>query len=269
MFGYHWQALYSFGDAARTMAAVQGAPRTDPVVVEDQKKQDLYTRADDMESRLNTASENGLFAHQPKPDDPKTITYDMILEQVKVAILKGLQDKLSPEEYWEGLEAVDKAQNLYDNAVERVGRWSRFNYVYAGPAAVFMVFTLGVVVWLALKPPAVFMGLPIFLQIPKKIILAGILGSILNGITSLWSNVNQRMYRKIWGTWFVLSPFMGALLGGAVYLAFYVGIISSSPTNTIANPSLAILVALLAGYNWKWAQQLLSNAASIFTVKSP
>ncbi len=95
--------------------------------------------------------------------------------------------------------------------------------------------------------------------------LGGTAGSVLQGITHLWRDVDEGSYRKLWGTWYLLAPFMGALLGGVVYLVFYVGLVSSTQEPNLTNPSLAILIAMLAGYNWEWAQKVLSRTVEILT----
>ncbi len=235
------------------------APPENPTV-EGDFVDDLRSRTDHMETKLNTASENGLFQHQTK------VAHKDILDKLTEAFRLSLKKEISPSDYARAIEALDVAQNLYDTAIQEVGRSKRLIYVYGLPALIYLVSILGIIVWLLLKPPPILSSSPAFLSIPKKILLAGAVGSILRGIWSLWTQVDEMQYRKFWGTWYLLSPFMGALLGGIVYLAFFVGIVTSTLSTNIPNPALAILVAILAGYNWEWAQGVLSKAVQIFSV---
>ncbi len=230
-----------------------------PMSDEKERLKDLYKRADDLETKLNTASENGLFAHQ------KEVTHEEILQELMVALKISIQDKITPDDYVKAIEALDRAQNKFDTAIEKVGRGKRLLYVYGVPSAVYMFGILGVIGWVVLSPPSIFSGLPSFLTIPKKVMLGGTVGSVLQGITKLWNDVDERSYRKLWGTWYLLAPFMGALLGSIVYLVFYVGLVSSTQEPNLTNPSLAILIAMLAGYNWEWAQGVLSRTVEILT----
>lgn len=245
------------------MSAPISSPTDDSVenpTVDSELIEDLRTRVDDMETKLNTASENGLFQHQT------TVAHKEILDKITEALRLSLETAASPAKYARAIEALDVAQNLYDTAIQEVGLRKRLAYVYGIPALIYMVSLLGMIMWIALKPPSLLSSAPAFLSIPKKILLAGAVGSILRGIWSLWTKVDEMHYRKFWGTWYLLSPFMGALLGGVVYLAFFVGIVTSTLSTTIANPALAILVAILAGFNWEWAQGVLSKAVEIFSI---
>src|SRR5947208_557190 len=90
----------------------------------------------------------------------------------------------------------------------------RLVYVYGIPAVVYLVLVLVLIAWTALNLLPSLSSPLIFLSIPAQILLSGSLGSVLRGVTALWFRVDNMEYRKVWGTWFLLNPFMGALLGG-------------------------------------------------------
>ncbi len=222
---------------------------------------DLFERADRLETKLNTASENGLF------EDQSEVTHRAILDQITAALELGLRKELSPAEFSRGIVALDTAQNLFDKAIEAVSLGKKLNYVYGIPTLLYMLLVLALIASTVLwRIPDLSTPLS-FLTIPKKILVAGAVGAILRGIALLWYNVNRREYRKLWATWYLLCPVMGALLGGFVYLAFFATIVTTTLTLNFANPSLAILIAILAGYNWEWAKDILEKLAKVFTAK--
>jgi len=220
----------------------------------------LFNRADDIETQVTTAAENGLFSHQSK------VALAQILEPLAEAFQISLQKEIAPEDYSIAIIALDNAQNLFDTALESIGRLRRLTYVYGVPSLAYLIGILALILLLALKPPSYLSSSPAFLTVPKKILLAGAVGGILRGIIALWNQVDEVTYRKFWDVWFFLSPFVGALLGAVVYLAFFIGIVVSTLSTSIPNPSLAIFIAILAGYNWQWARDVLAKAVQVFNV---
>ena len=140
-------------------------------------------------------------------------------------------------------------------------------YVYAVPMLVYLFIVLGLILSAAVwKIPNLSNGVS-FLYIPKKIFAAGAIGALLQDFWNMWQNVSNRVYRQSWTTLYLLSPVLGALLGGVIYLAFLGGILVSTPTTTFSNLTLPILLAIVAGYNWQWAIDIIENIAKAFSVK--
>jgi len=227
--------------------------------VEDNLVKSLYDRADHLETKLNVASENGLFEHQDK------VKHKEILDRINKALSLSLRKKVSPADYSQAIEDLDTAQNLYDRAIHAVGLRKRLSYIYGIPILIYLMLILVMILIFAwnLQNLLLDFGDQLILSIPIQILLSGAVGSILRGVKALWSQVDQMQYRKVWMTWFLLCPIMGALLGGVVYLAFFVGIAVSTLTVNFANPSLAILIAVIAGYNWEWAQEVLNRVIEV------
>ncbi len=222
---------------------------------------DLFERADDLDTQLNTATENGLFEHQHEVD------HDAVLAPLSEAIEISLSPGLTPGQFAEGIRKYDTALHQFNKALGAVSLWRKLSYIYGIPSLAYMLAVLAFDFWLVFKfLPGYASGLP-FLSIPLEILVAGSVGSVLRGMTNLWYNVDRKQYRKVWATWYLLSPFIGALLGGLVYLAFYVGIAVTTSGAAISNPVLLILVAALAGYNWEWSRDVLAKAVEVFSVK--
>jgi hypothetical protein len=228
-----------------------------PQSVDPKLLQQLYDRVDKLETKLLTASENGLFQKQPK------ITYDAIMAELAKALPASLSKTLTPQDYTAALVSLDTAHRMYDEAIEAAGLSNRLLYVYCAPVLVYLLAMLGAIIYLALKLLPAPAGS--FLTIPINILLSGTVGAILRGITRLWTRINQMEYRKVWGAWFLLAPVMGALLGGVVYLGFFLGVVVTTLKTSITNPALGILIAFVAGYNWEWAQSVIGKITQILS----
>ncbi len=120
-----------------------------------------------LETKLNTASENGLFQHQD------SISHQSILNEISKGLELGLNKELTPAEYTHGIIALDTAQMLFDSAIESVSFWRRLEYVYGFFPLTYLLgillLILSTVLW---QFPNLSSSLA-FLTIPKKILVAG------------------------------------------------------------------------------------------------
>jgi hypothetical protein len=226
------------------------------------RAKELYDRSDDLETQLNVATENGLFIHQ------SVVKHEEILDGVKRVFKISLKQPVSAEDYSDAIGLLDEAQNRLDISLQAVGLRRRLIYVYGAPAVAYLLAVLLFMIWISFWPLPLFSGPLIFISIPLQIMFAGVVGGVLRGVKAVWSQVDKLQYRKFWGTWFVLCPVMGLLLGGAIYLAFVTGILVSTSSAPITNTTLAVLLAILAGYNWEWAEGVLAKIPDIFSVGS-
>lgn len=217
-----------------------------------------------MLTRLDIAQENGLFEHQSAK------LYDDIHAPLMKALGLSVKKNCSAIEYVEARNEIDMARKDLNTAIHKVRFRDKFNYVYGFP---ILIYLLGLLALIAFRENlknlvgplgATHILLP---SIPTQIILSGAIGGILRGIIALWRQVDKMQYRKIWVTWFILCPVTGALLGGVVYLGFFVGILVTT-SGTISNPALPILIAAIAGLNWEWALSVLQNVATVFKVET-
>jgi len=227
---------------------------------------ELYTDwADRLETKLNTASENGLFLLKDEEGYNNILNPLMkaigILAPLVSASKQGLPVNLSPAQYEEARRNVNNAQHLFDRAVNAIGLWRRLLYIYGFFTWLYLILATVGISWVLIRYAPSISGSVLFPSVPIQALLSGSLGGILRGGMALWYDVNRGEYRKVWATWFLLTPIMGALLGGAVYLAFIVGIVATTQTVNFTNPQVSYLLAFIAGFNWEWAVDVLDKVA--------
>lgn len=210
---------------------------------------------DEFEQTVMIASENGLFTRQ------SSVKYED-LEALVVSALRNLTGP-SPDVIKARSEYA-KAYDAFNTAVDRAGFAWRIQYAYAIPCFLYLVAVLAVVLyaWFAFagKLPGQNLAL-----VPTWAFLWGTLGSVLQGFWWLWKQVNVRHFRKHWLVWFLAVPFIGALVGAIMYLAFLAGFIAATKS-TIQDNTVPMLLAALAGFSWEWAVRVLQNLTKLFAV---
>lgn len=75
--------------------------------------------------------------------------------------------------------------------------------------------------------------------------LAGIAGSFLHAAQSLSSYIGNNAFRASWTAWYFLRPWMGGVLGLAIYFAFRAGLVAGTDG---VNPYGVVALGLLGGW---------------------
>jgi hypothetical protein len=232
-------------------------PANLPSTSDEEKKeaQAVKNAVDDFERTIEIASENDLFTKQ------SDVKFDDLEKSVQEA-LSCLS--ASPVDVITARSEFAKAYDSFNTAVRKAGFFWRVQYAFAIPYFLYLVGILAAFLLLVLfvkLPPT-----PTLLPVPKRAFMWGMIGSVLQGFWWLWGQVSDRHFRKSWIVWFLAVPFIGALLGGIMYLAFSVGVVAATKT-TLQDPSVPLLLAALAGFSWKWAVGVLDNLTKLFDVK--
>jgi len=220
--------------------------------VDEQLLKDLNSWIDDLRDDVLCASENGLFTKQG------AVSFGEIMDLLSEAPLSLNAPK---SEYFEARSNYNKARNKFDMAIQEAGSRWRLEYCYGIRWFIYLVAVLIAVFMLVWLRP-----LPLWLTlvpVPKRAIMWGVIGSVLQGFWALWQAVSHRDFRRFQMAWFLAVPFIGGLLGAVMYLAFVAGVVAAT-RSTLQDPTLPLLVAALAGFSWKWAVGVLENLAEIF-----
>lgn len=75
--------------------------------------------------------------------------------------------------------------------------------------------------------------------------LGGIAGSFLHTAQSLISYIGNATFRASWSAWYGLRPWIGAVLGLAIYFAFRAGLVAGA---SVVNPYGVVAIGLLGGW---------------------
>lgn len=217
---------------------------------------------DRLERALACADENGLFKNITNAP-----TFEDIIGNMADAI-EALEDKNNPKPV-RALQAWKKyrlANHQYYQAVSSKSFWWRFKYCFGGPFIMYFLVLLAFAFlsWL-------FFGSRIsdsvILWVPSWAYLWGLVGGILQGLWFLWQHVSDRKLRKAWFSWYLLLPFMGAILGALTYLVFFAGFIAATGESQIQSKYLVILLSALAGFSTKWAVQTLDKVTTLIQIR--
>lgn len=249
---------------------------------QDEEARAITDAIDKLERALIVASENGLFEKRKGAKDFKEID-NHITSALRAIEGKGLvpdskstrisksvssqerQDKDKPNQSPDPISArkeLAAAHRLFNSAVNSAPlRW-RLVYEHGVPFFAFLLIIIG-----ALAYVWIFHIVRIedqFLYVPIWAFSWGVLGSVLQGLWSLWQSVSDHWLRKNWLIWYLAIPPIGGLLGAFTYLAFYSGFIAAMGQQKITNETVPVLLAGLAGFSWKWAINVLNDLTKIF-----
>jgi len=209
---------------------------------------------DGFERTVMIASENGLFVRQSQ------VGFEEIVVKVESA-LRCLD--ASPPDVVKARSDFAKGYDIFNTAVEKAGFCWRLTHAYAVPHFLYLLLVLAVVTYSSLT----FKGKleETFVLVPVWAFAWGALGSVLQGLWWLWNQVSERQFRKHWVAWFLSVPFIGALMGAIMYLAFSAGFVAATKS-TIQDNTVPMLLAALAGFAWSWAIGVLNNLTKLFAV---
>lgn len=74
---------------------------------------------------------------------------------------------------------------------------------------------------------------------------AGVTGSFLHAAQSLSTYLGNASFKASWSSWYVLRPWIGGLLGFALYFSFRAGLVAGA---SVVNPYGVIAIGTLAGW---------------------
>ena len=93
------------------------------------------------------------------------------------------------------------------------------------------------------------------------------MGGVLNGFWKVWQHACFREIRKVWYTWYIVLPVMGAILGALTYLILLAGLIAITGESKIQSQFFLMLLCALAGFSAKWAVDLLDKLTKMVQIK--
>jgi hypothetical protein len=209
-----------------------------------------------LQNALESANEDGLLK-----DD--TANYQAIMEN----ILGGVADlSLPTPNTIEARKKYGLASQKFNQYVNSTTFWWRFKYCYEGPALIYLLSVLVIILaaWLFFSSS---LSDSTLLWVPSWAFLWGAIGGIFNGFWWLWQHATLREVRKPWYIWYAVLPIMGAILGALVYLIYIAGFITATGETDLKSNFFAMLLSALAGFSAKWAVDLLNKVTDIIQIK--
>jgi len=216
---------------------------------------------DKLEEALVCADENGLFKNITNAP-----TYADIMGNM-AASYKELENKTDPKEE-RVLQAWQKyrlAHHQFNQTMNSTSFWWRFKYSFGGPFIMYLAALLAFtfLVWFLFGPLLSDFKI---LWVPSWAYLWGLVGGILQGLWFLWQHVSDRRLRKAWFPWYLLLPFLGAILGALTYLVFFAGFIAATGGVQIQSEYFVMLLSALAGFSTKWAVETLDRVTNLIQI---
>jgi hypothetical protein len=216
---------------------------------------------DKLEKALSCADENGLFKNVT--DAP---TYENIISNMASTYEELDKEANSKEKRMvQGWQRYRLAHHQFNQVLNSASFWWRFKYLFGGPFIIYLVVLLGLTfsAWILFGPRL--SDFKVF-WIPSSAYVWGLVGGILQGLWFLWQHVSDRRLRKAWFPWYLLLPFMGALLGALTYLVFFAGFIAATGGVQIQSEYFVMLLSALAGFSTRWAVETLDNVTNLIKI---
>lgn len=217
---------------------------------------------DKLERALVCADENGLF--RKEKNGPKFMEIiENMADALKVIENKEIPKKDRVRQAWKSQRF---ANHQYYQAIHAESFWWRFNYLFGGPFLIYFFTILGFTffAWFFFDSSSLNREI---LLVPIWAYLWGLVGGILQGFWFLWQHVNDRRMRKAWIPWYILLPFMGAILGALMYLVFSAGFIAATGESELKSKYIVIVLSALAGFSTRWAVTILDKLTELFQIK--
>ena len=206
---------------------------------------------------LESANEDGLLRDEAGP-------YQSIMDKIAAGSADLSQQPPNTNEAQKKFGSACYEFNYHVNSAKF---WWRFKYCYGGPALLYLLSILVVILlaWSFFSPS---LSDSTFLWVPSWAFLWGAMGGVFNGFWWLWQHAWRRELRKVWYVWYAILPIMGAILGALVYLVFFAGFITATGETQVKSQSFVMLLSALAGFSARWAVEILINITKIIKIKS-
>jgi hypothetical protein len=223
------------------------------------ERRDLLRTAGQIGNQLRVSSEAGVFS----PDQSGQLT----------EILKQLCDARRLARSGDVDEAARQFQEVqikHDLAVlARSSAWRVF-HVYKLHIFLYQVVFLSVILYLGTgvvlvipRPVPVYFSVPVpsaFFGVPVAAAAFGALGAILRSMWWFFSKLSRNQYYSRFLMAHLCAPWIGAIFGILVYLVVAGGLLALGGNDTgIENPQVPYALALIAGFKWKAAIDLMQS----------
>jgi hypothetical protein len=215
---------------------------------DDSEAEDWKDQFNKLQDALESANENGLLK-----DNSKAYSEMMNI------IADALNDlSANPPKTIEARKKFGLAWQELNQHINSTSFSWRFRYCYGGPALLYLIgsFVAILATYIFFEPNLLTSNL---LWVPSWAFLWGAMGGILHGFWWLWQHVSRKEIRKVWYIWYLVLPFMGAVLGALTYLIFLAGFIATTGETQIQVQSFVMLLSGLAGFSARWAVQMLDK----------
>ena len=215
---------------------------------------------------VSVADENGIFQVQNKVQ--REVIFSKLLEARKFLHQYDHKDD-HKDDIEDSLAQCNNelsfAASYYNQAIMSAARSWRFNNIYAVNIWIYLVcFIAFVFLFYYLDIDAFIVNRLGITQAAVDATVWGIVGALFRGLWYLWTNLNNRTYRRTWRIWFLSIPFLGAILGAIVFLIIAGGLVIVSEEDIdIINPIVIMVFAAIAGFNWQWAIEVLERVGNL------
>lgn len=224
----------------------------DTQVIGDANRKRVCRDIDQIETRIRTYGEHGLFDDGGQEDRTAAM---LLLGRARDAIERG--DTTPAWQY-----AIE-AESLLHRRIGINTKW-RWWCLHQLPLTLWLLILFLFLVnwstgWIPWFPP---LSDEVF-GVPTAGLVLGALGAILRSIWWLHRQIARERYRLLFLNAHVVSPVIGALFGLFVYLLLRAGLLllqggTTDPDELVIAPALAFL----AGYNWDWLSAQLDRVFS-------
>jgi len=157
--------------------------------------------------------------------------------------------------------ALNSGWEKIDEAIETAGVVYRLRYIYAlGSLAVVLLFFFGLL-FIGTR----YSDIKVFGLVPLQVLIAGSTGALLWYMWFIVRHVENRQYMKNWLFPTILAPFIGALLGVAVYVAYFF-LVFAATGRTEVTPIFdmsSLLFSFIAGYGWRETIDMLTGLTKV------